>query len=123
MTPLPQIAVGGAPPPRLPGGVFPKKKKMICISVKANHIIQFQSKFVQKMKIALQALQNQKESYFGQNYIESKWLDQLLYLKEWKPKHESSDRFDILVRQNSLILQMSTGKLYSVKIGPTVTFL
>ena len=28
MAPPPKIAVGGAPPPTLPGGVFPKKKKM-----------------------------------------------------------------------------------------------
>ena len=27
MAPLPKIAVGGAPPPRLPGGVFPKKRE------------------------------------------------------------------------------------------------
>ena len=82
MAPLPKIAVGGAPPPRLPGGVFPKKK-IICISVKTNQIIQFLSKFGQNKKIALHGLllmlfkikKNPESSFFGQNCNESKWLD------------------------------------------------
>ena len=37
MAPLPKIAVGGAPPPRLPGVVFPKKKNLHFCKDQSNH--------------------------------------------------------------------------------------
>ena len=65
MAPLPKIAVGGAPPPRLPGVVFPKKKNLHFCKDQSNHSIFVQVWSKQKNCTAWftsYALQNQKES-------------------------------------------------------------